>query len=89
LEDFSIIYYIHISIIFFITGTGLKFQEVNDQNEEGLFVRFLIAVAFKHRPLPDTVEANDKIPKLNHLFYLTKKLHQNTEEYVYSNEGKI
>ncbi|CAF4372170.1 unnamed protein product, partial [Rotaria sp. Silwood2] len=53
-----------------------------DQNEDGLFNRFINAVAYKHRPNRETIEPNNKIPKLAHLFYLTNKLHRNTEEYL-------
>lgn len=49
----------------------------------------MIAVAFKHRPNRETIEPNDKIPKLAHLFYLTKKLHRNAEEYSYNEEGSF
>jgi hypothetical protein len=72
-----------------VLGVGLKGQEQKDQNDDGLFNRFLIAVAFKYRPNRETIEPNDQIPKLAHLFYLTKKLHRNTVEYVYNDEGKI
>lgn len=74
-------------ISFCILGVGLKSQEQKDQSDDGLFNRFLIAIAYKHRPNRDTIESNDKIPKVAHLFYLTKKLHRNTEEYVYNDEG--
>ncbi|CAF3370765.1 unnamed protein product [Rotaria sp. Silwood2] len=68
-----------------LTGMGLKDQ---DQNDDGLFNRFLIAVAYKNRPNRDIVEPNNKIPKLTHLFYITKKLHRNIEEYSYNEEAK-
>jgi len=67
----------------------LKSQDQKDQNDDGLFNRFLIAIAYKHRPNRETVEPNNKIPKLGHLFYLTKKLHRNTEEYIYNDEGNL
>ncbi|CAF2253308.1 unnamed protein product [Rotaria magnacalcarata] len=73
-------------IIECLTGASLKCQDQKDHAEDGLFNRFIIAVAYKHRPNRETIEPNDKIPKLAHLFYLTKKLHRSTEEYVY-NEG--
>jgi len=71
-----------------LLGIGLKSQDQKDQNEDGLFNRFLIAIAYKHRPNRDSVEPNNKIPKLAHLFYLTKKIHRNAEEYIYQEEGK-
>ncbi|CAF3784065.1 unnamed protein product [Rotaria sp. Silwood1] len=71
-----------------LSGVGLKCQDQKDQNEDGLFNRFIIAVAYKHRPNRETIEPNNKIPKLAHLFYLTKKLHRNTEEYIYDDEAK-
>ncbi|CAF1497803.1 unnamed protein product, partial [Adineta steineri] len=71
-----------------LTGIALKSQDQKDQNDDGLFNRFLIAVAYKHRPNREIIEPNKKIPKLGHLFYLTKKLHRNTEEYIYNNEAK-
>ncbi|CAF1368144.1 unnamed protein product [Rotaria sordida] len=67
-----------------LTGIGLKDQ---DQNDDGLFNRFLIAIAYKNRPNRDMVESDNKIPKLTHLFYITKKLHHNIEEYSYNEEG--
>ncbi|CAF1249143.1 unnamed protein product [Adineta steineri] len=71
-----------------LTGIALKSQDQKDQNDDGLFNRFLIAVAYKHRPNREIIEPNKKIPKLGHLFYLTKKLHRNTEEYIYNDEAK-
>ncbi|CAF3310139.1 unnamed protein product [Rotaria socialis] len=71
-----------------LSGVGLKCQDQKDRNEDGLFNRFIIAVAYKYRPNRETIEPNNKIPKLSHLFYLTKKLHRNTEEYVYNDEAK-
>ena len=65
----------------------MKTPDQRDQNDDGLFNRFLIAVAYKYRPIRDCIETNDQIPKLAHLFYLTKKLHRNAVEYVYSDEG--
>ncbi|CAF4648696.1 unnamed protein product, partial [Rotaria magnacalcarata] len=41
-----------------------------------------------HRPNRETIEPNNKIPKLAHLFYITKKLHRNNEEYCYNDEAK-
>ena len=58
-----------LNFIYFI----LKGQELKEATEDGLFNRFLIAIAYKHRPNRETAEANDKIPKLGHLFFLTKK----------------
>lgn len=67
----------------------MKYQDQKDQNEDGLFNRFIIAVAYKYRPNRETIEPNNKIPKLSHLFYLTKKLHRNTEEYIYNEDGIV
>ena len=67
----------------------MKCQDQRDQNEGGLFNRFIIAVSYKHRPNRETIEPNNKIPKLAHLFYITKKLHRNTEEYIYSDDGNF
>lgn len=72
-----------------LLGVSLKSQDQKDQNEDGLFNRFLIAVAYKHHPNRETIEPNNKIPKLAHLFYLTKKLHGNPEEYTYNDEGNF
>ena len=80
-----------INKIFFLVllGVGLKNSDQRDQNDDGLFNRFLIAVAYKYRPSRESIEINDQIPKLAHLFYLTKKRHRNPVEYVYSDEGNI
>jgi hypothetical protein len=72
-----------INYIYFI----LKGQDLKEATEDGLFNRFLIAIAYKHRPNRETVGASDKIPKLGHLFFLTKKLHRNIEEYIYNDDG--
>ncbi|CAF1477013.1 unnamed protein product [Adineta ricciae] len=66
-----------------LTGQYLK-----EGNEDGLFNRFLIAIAYKHRPNRESIAANDKVPKLPHLFFLTRKLHRNIEEYSYSDDAK-
>jgi hypothetical protein len=76
-------------LYFLILGYGLKSQDQKDQNDDGLFNRFLIAVAYKHRPNRETMEPSDKTPKLHHLFYLTKILHRNNEEYIYNDEGNF
>ena len=70
-----------------LLGVSVKSSDPRDQNDDGLFNRFLIAVAYKYRPNRESIETNDQIPKLAHLFYLTKKLHKNTVEYVYCDEG--
>ncbi|CAF1671011.1 unnamed protein product [Rotaria magnacalcarata] len=75
-------------IIECFTGISWKNQDLKDQNDDGLFNRFLIAIAYKHRPNRETIEPNNKIPKLAHLFYITKKLHRNNEEYCYNDEAK-
>lgn len=67
----------------------MKTPDQRDQNDDGLFNRFLIAIAYKYRPSRESIETNDQIPKLAHLFYLTKKLHRNAVEYVYSDEGRV
>ena len=72
-----------------LLGVGLKSSDQRDQNDDGLLNRFLIAVAYKYRPNRESIEINDQIPKLAHLFYLTKKLHRNPVEYVYCDEGNI
>ncbi|CAF4184513.1 unnamed protein product [Rotaria magnacalcarata] len=59
-------------IIECLTGASLKCQDQKDQAEDGLFNRFIIAVPYKHRPNRETIEPNDQIPKLAHLFYLIK-----------------
>jgi hypothetical protein len=82
-------YIVNIFSYFFIIGVGLKSQEQKDQHEDGLFNRFLIAVAYKHRPNRETFEADNKVPKIAHLFYLTKKLHRNNEQYIYNDEGNF
>ncbi len=89
---FLLSFYFYQEFIYFtwlLLGVGLKGQDQKDQNDDGLFNRFLISVAFKYRPNRETVEPNDQIPKLGHLFYLTKKLHRNAVEYVYSDDGNI
>ncbi|CAF1203303.1 unnamed protein product [Adineta steineri] len=48
-----------------LTGIALKSQDPKDQNDDGLFNRFLIAVAYKHRPNREIIEPNKKIPKLD------------------------
>ncbi len=87
LQFFFFFFYFVIFLCVLLLGVGLKSHEQKDQNEDGLFNRFLIAVAYKHRPNRETIEPNDKIPKIAHLFYLIKKLHRNTEEYIYNDEG--
>lgn len=63
-------------------------QENKEPNEDGLFNRFLIAVAYKNRPVRDRPEKNERIPTLSHLFYLTKKLHDKSpQQYHYKEDG--
>ena len=64
-----------------------KNLDQKDQNDDGLFNRFLIAIAYKHRPNREIPDSNNQIPKLAHLFYLTKKLHRNVEVYNYHDDG--
>jgi len=74
-------------LICILVGYSLKGQDQKDLNDDGLFNRFLIAVAYKNKPNRNIIEPDVKIPKLGHLFYLTKKLHRNIEEYTYNDEG--
>lgn len=68
---------------FYILG-----QENKEPCEDGLFNRFLIAVAYKNRPVRDRPEKNEKIPTLSHLFYLNKKLHDKSpQQYHYKEDG--
>ncbi|CAF3137818.1 unnamed protein product [Rotaria sp. Silwood2] len=67
-----------------LTGFGSKATESND---DGLFNRFLITVAFKRKPKRDCVPPDNKIPKLSHLFYYTNQLHKQTQEYSFNQEG--
>lgn len=74
--------------MFIVVGLNGKNLEQRDQNDDGLFNRFLIAVAYKHRPLRETPNSNVQIPKVTHLFYLTKKLHANETIYSYHDDGR-
>lgn len=64
-------------------------QDNKEPSEDGLFNRFIIAVAYKHRPSRERPEKNQQIPSLSHLFYITKKLHDKSpQEYHYKDDGK-
>ncbi|CAF3348907.1 unnamed protein product [Rotaria sp. Silwood2] len=67
-----------------LTGSGLKTAETND---DGLFNRFLISVGYKQKPNRDCPPPDNKIPKLEHLFYYTHQLHKQTREYSFNEEG--
>jgi hypothetical protein len=67
-----------------LIGSGPKTTECND---DGLFNRFLVAVAFKRTPIRDCAPPDNTIPKLSHLFFYTKLLHKDEQEYKFNNEG--
>ena len=60
-----------------------------ETNDDGLFNRFIFAVAFRRTPMENCPAPADVIPKLAHLFYLTRLLHKEQLDYRFSDEGNL